>query len=92
MTQTSKSAAATESLEDIELPVTVVVGRFEMSLGELSEWGTDTIVALGVKTSDPLELCVNGRTVATGELCAGEGGEGALAVRILDIHSDAADA
>lgn len=78
-----------DPLYDIQLPVTVVIGEVSLSLADLSEWEADTIVTLGVKTNDPVELQVNGKVVATGELCEGNTGPKSLAVRILDIRKDA---
>ena len=81
--------AQNDPLYDIELPVTVVVGEVSLSLADLSKWEADTIVSLGVKAEDPVILQVNGKVVATGELCEGESGPGSLAVRILDIRQTA---
>ncbi|RFB04741.1 FliM/FliN family flagellar motor switch protein [Parvularcula marina] len=84
------TASSNDPLYDIQLPVTVVVGQVTLSLADLSKWEADTIVALGVKTSEPVELQVNGKVVATGELCEGQNGPNSLAVRILDIRKDSA--
>lgn len=73
---------------DVELPVTVVVGRKEISLEELSSWSPDKIVPLKAQVDQPVELCINGKLVATGELCEGEDGPDSLAVRILDIKKN----
>ncbi|MEM9232840.1 MAG: FliM/FliN family flagellar motor switch protein [Pseudomonadota bacterium] len=86
------TAQKNDPLYDIQLPVTVVVGEVNLSLADLSKWESDTIVALGVKTDEPVELQVNGKVVATGELCEGKNGPKSLAVRILDIKQDAASA
>lgn len=85
------TANRNDPLYNIELPVTVVVGEITLSLAELSQWEADTIVSLGVKTDEPVILQVNGKVVATGELCEGENGPDSLAVRILDVSQDAAD-
>lgn len=81
--------APNDPLYEIELPVTVVIGQVTLSLADLAKWEADTIVSLGVKADEPLELQVNGRVVATGELCEGDTGPNSLAVRILDIYKDA---
>ena len=78
-----------DPLYDIQLPVTVVIGEVKLSLADLSKWEADTIVSLGVKTDEPVILQVNGKVVASGELCEGDNGPDSLAVRILDIHQDA---
>lgn len=84
LTATTKS-----SIYDIELPITVVIGRVTLSLQELSNWQPDSVVSLAARADDPLELCVNGKVVATGELCEGTGGPQSLAIRILDIRQEA---
>jgi flagellar motor switch protein FliN/FliY len=87
MTQIAKQDGR-QSLYDIELPVTIVVGRLVLSLQDLKGWEPDSIVALNGKTDEPVELCIDGKVVATGELCEGDAGPGSLAVRILDIATD----
>lgn len=81
-----------DPLYNIELPVTVVVGKVTCSLAELASWEADTIVNLGLKAEEPLELQVDGKVVATGELCEGNTGPDSLAVRILDIRQDVSEA
>ncbi|MEM9988563.1 MAG: FliM/FliN family flagellar motor C-terminal domain-containing protein [Pseudomonadota bacterium] len=79
------STETRSTLYDVELPVTVVVGRTTLSLQDLANWKADSVVALEASTEQPLELCVNGKVVATGELCEGDSGPESLAIRILDI-------
>lgn len=78
--------SAQSSLYDVELPVTIVVGRTSLSIQELANWKPDSVVALDATIDQPIELCVNGKVVATGELCEGANGPDSLAVRILDIQ------
>lgn len=78
-------AAKKSSLYQVELPVTVVVGRTTQSLDDLAGWTPDSVVGLDVAADQPLELCVNGKVVATGEFCEDPGAPSGLAVRILDI-------
>lgn len=82
------SPALPDRLRAVEVPVTVVIGETTLTLGELGRWRTDTLVPLDRAASEPLRLCVNGRQIATAELCEGENGEGSLAVRILDLAGD----
>lgn len=84
MTDTSSRA----SLNDVELPLTVVIGRTSLSLQDVAGLKPDAIVALAAKADEPLEICVSGKTIATGELCEGEAGPESLAIRILDINQD----
>ena len=78
------------SLNEVELPLTVVIGRTALTLQDVADLKPDSIVALAARADEPLEICVSGKVIATGELCEGEGGPDTLAIRILDIHQDAA--
>ncbi|MGV6819238.1 MAG: FliM/FliN family flagellar motor switch protein [Parvularcula sp.] len=73
------------SLYQVELPVTVVAGRATLSLNDLSAWTPDSVIPLDVAADQPLELCVNGKVVATGEFCEDPEAPSGLAVRVLDI-------
>ncbi|WP_031554732.1 FliM/FliN family flagellar motor switch protein [Parvularcula oceani] len=77
------------ALHDVNVDVTVVLGHVEVSLKALSEWDSETVVALDAAADAPLELHANGVKVATAELCEGDGGPGSLAVRILDVEDEA---
>ncbi|WOI52698.1 FliM/FliN family flagellar motor C-terminal domain-containing protein [Parvularcula sp. LCG005] len=88
MTELAKSGQR-PTLYEVELPVTIVVGRTTLSLNDLADWKPDSVVSLDAKSDQPLELCVNGKVVATGELCEGDQGPDSLAIRILDIKQDA---
>lgn len=74
-----------ERLANVRVPVTIVIGRKEVALSDLGAWRGDTLVSLDQNADDPLEVHVNGTCVATAELCEGDGGEGSLAIRILDV-------
>lgn len=78
-------SAQKSSLYQVELPVTVVVGRTTLSLNDLAGWTPDSVVPLDVGADQPLELCVNGKVVATGEFCEDPAAPSGLAIRILDI-------
>lgn len=95
MTETAKAAAPAaaprasngldERLAGVQVAVTIVIGRKEVALGDIGAWRGDTLVSLDQGADDPLEVHVNGTCVATAELCEGEGGDGSLAIRILDV-------
>ncbi|ADM09627.1 hypothetical protein PB2503_07859 [Parvularcula bermudensis HTCC2503] len=87
----SAKAQNKQPLYDIELPVSVVVGRMKMSLKELSEWAPDTVVPLLSRADEPVELVVDGQVIATGELCEGDTGPESLALRILDLKEENAE-
>ena len=69
---------------DLDLPLTVQFGRAEVTLGELVGIGPGSVVGLDRGPSDPVEVLVNGKVVARGEVVAVAGNYG---VSITDIVS-----
>ena len=69
---------------DLDLPLTVQFGRAEVTLGELVGIGPGSLVGLDRGPSDPVEVLVNGKVVARGEVVAVAGHYG---VSITDIVS-----
>lgn len=60
-------------LSDVEVEVTVELGRRRMSLGELSRIAVGSVVELDTLAGEPLVLYANGRRIATGEAVVVEG-------------------
>ncbi|MBP7095952.1 MAG: FliM/FliN family flagellar motor switch protein [Spirochaetia bacterium] len=58
----------TGTVEDARLRVEVVLGGTELTVGELSEVGRGSIIALESIAGEPVELRAGGRTVARGEV------------------------
>ena len=71
-------------LLDIELPFSVRFGQVDMSIGELSRLGPGSVVSLGRLPDDPVEVLINDKVVARGEVVVVAGNYG---VRILDVAS-----
>jgi len=65
---------------DIELPMSVRFGQTEMTLEALTRLGPGSVIDLGRPPDDPVEVLVNGRAVARGEVVVVAGNYG---VRIL---------
>ncbi len=55
-------------LLDVTIPVTVEVGRTQMSLDEVLDLGPGSIVPLDKKAEEPVDLRVNGKLIARGEV------------------------
>jgi flagellar motor switch protein FliN/FliY len=55
-------------LLDVEIPVSVEVGRAQMSLNDILRLVPGSIVRLDKKIEDPIDLRVNGKLVARGEV------------------------
>jgi flagellar motor switch protein FliN/FliY len=73
-----------DMLLDIELPVTLRFGRTQMSLREVVELGTGSVIDFGRRANAPVEVMVNGRVVARGEAVMVQGNYG---VRIVEMES-----
>jgi len=71
-------------LMDIPLEVSVELGRVTLLISELLEIGTGSIVELKKVAGEPVEVLVNGRLIARGEVVVVEDN---FAVRITEIIS-----
>lgn len=73
-------------LMDIDLKVSVLLGETRMTLGDLLKLGGGSVVELDRAAGDPIDILVNDRLYARGELVAvGE----TIGVRILEIINGA---
>lgn len=74
-------------LLDIELPLMVRMGQTEMPLGDLLKLTPGSILELNRAADAPVELLVNGKQIAKGEVVVVDGN---FAFRITEIESAAA--
>jgi len=87
--QTYESSVDTRNLElllDIELPVVVRMGHTEMPLGELLKLTPGSILELNRPADAPVDLLVNSKQIAKGEVVVVDGN---FAFRITEIESTA---
>ena len=75
-----------ERLLDVELDVVVRFGVTSVPLSYIVQMGTGSMIELNRKVDEPVELLVNGRLLARGEVVVIDGYYG---VRILEIISPA---
>lgn len=54
-------------LRDVEVEVTLEIGRKRMKIGELLRLGTGQTLELDKPAGEPLEIVVNGRLIGRGE-------------------------
>ena len=80
----TQPGSALELLMDIELPVTLRFGRTQMSLTDVMDLSTGSVIDFGQGAEEPVEVLVNGRVVARGEAVMVQGNYG---VRISQIES-----
>ena len=89
-TQPSKPETAVENLSnlsallDVQLPVSIRFGEREMLLEDVIKLGIGSVIELNSAVDDPVELVVNGRCFARGEVVTVDGFYG---VRITEITS-----
>lgn len=72
------------SIYGVPVIVTVSVGQKTMSVAELLKLREETIIPLSSNIEDPVDLTINNKVIARGELI--EDQEGGLAVRITEIE------
>jgi flagellar motor switch protein FliN/FliY len=56
-----------ELLRDVEVEVTLEIGRKRMRIGDLLKLGTGQVLELDKSAGEPLEIMVNGRVIGRGE-------------------------
>lgn len=71
---------------DIDLPLSVRFGETEMTVDALTKLGPGSVIDLGRSPDDPVDVLVNGRMVARGEVVVVAGAYG---VRITEVVSAA---
>ncbi len=71
------------SIFGVPVTVTVSIGRQRVSVADLLELREESIVPLAARIDDPIELMVDSKVIAKGELIETE--DGSLAVKITDI-------
>lgn len=86
MTQFSDSLGL---LQDIDVRLTVELGRKQMRLRDVLSLGENSVVELDRLTDDPLDILVNGKLIARGEVVA-QGNR--FAIRILELVGASAGA
>ncbi len=76
-------------LMGVKLPIRVLLGRTNLSLRDVSQLGNGAVVELDCSPDDPVEIVVNDRVIAHGEVVVVSGNYG---VRITKIASRSEDA
>ncbi len=69
-------------IQDIDVRLTVELGRARMSLREVLDLAEESLVMLDRLTDEPLDVMVNGKLIAKGEVIA-EGNR--FGLRILEL-------
>jgi flagellar motor switch protein FliN/FliY len=66
----SPGLAGLDIVLDVPVELAVEIGRTEMTIGETLDLGPGSIVVLNRMTGEPVDLLVNGRRIARGEVVA----------------------
>lgn len=69
-------------LSGVELPVTLCFGRRRLRLREVLELNAGSVVELDRQVEDPVELLLEGRVIARGEVVVVDGNYG---LRVLEV-------
>jgi flagellar motor switch protein FliN/FliY len=79
----AETRAALESVNDIPIRVSAVLGRARMSVADLAALCDGSIVELDRKVGEPIDLYVNDRLIARGELVMLDGVLGVTMTEIV---------
>ncbi len=77
------------SIYSVPVTLTVSIGSKRLSVSEILELQPESIVALTSRIDDPVDLCIDNKVIAKGELI--ETGDGTIAVKIIEIIERAPD-
>lgn len=84
----SGSGADLRRLRDVLVELTVEIGRTRMTVGETLELRTGSVVTLERMAGEPVDLLVNGRRIARGEVVVVDEEFG---LRVTEIGTSATD-
>lgn len=71
-------------LLDVNVPISVEVGRAQMSLDDVLNLVPGSVVALDKKSEEPVDLRVNGKLIARGEVVLVDDSYGLRITQIID--------
>ena len=64
----TRAHGSIDVLLDVRLPISVELGRTEMEVKEILEFGPGTVIELTKLAGEPVDIYINGRLVAQGEV------------------------
>jgi flagellar motor switch protein FliN/FliY len=82
---TETGANYKRSIYALPVEVQVVIGTATLTISDLLRLEVDQILELDKTVNDPVDLCIDNRVIARGELVETEPGSGALALKITQI-------
>lgn len=75
-------------LMGVKLPIRVLLGRTRLPLRDVAQLGSGAVVELDCKPDDPVEIIVNERVIAHGEVVVVSGNYGVRITKIAPHHED----
>ena len=84
-TERARSATHLDTIMKIPVQVQVFLGSTTMPIAELMALERDAVIALNHDIADPVDIVVNGRTIARGELVALDDDPSKIGVKLVEI-------
>jgi flagellar motor switch protein FliN/FliY len=81
--QISRAASDLEAVFDVPVQVSAVLGRSKMDVGELLKLGPGTVLELDRRVGEAIDIYVNNRLVARGEVVLVEDKQGVTMTEII---------
>ena len=78
------------SIFDVQVTLTVSIGQARLSVSDILELRPESVVPLTSRIDDPVELAIDNKIIARGELVETE--DGSLGVKITELEEQADDA
>jgi flagellar motor switch protein FliN len=75
-------------LMGVKLPIRVLLGRTQLCLRDIVQLGSGAVVELDCSPDDPVEVIVNDRVIAHGEVVVVSGNYGVRITKIASHHED----
>ena len=72
----------------VKLPIRVLLGRTQLCLRDIAQLGNGAVVELDCSPDDPVEIIVNDRVIAHGEVVVVSGNYGVRITKIATRHQD----
>ena len=73
------------SIYALPVDVQVVIGTSRPTIAELLQLKQDSLIQLNSKIEDPVDLCINNRVIARGELVETDPATGSIGVKLTEI-------
>ncbi len=84
--ETSSANSYRRSIYSMPVTVTISIGQSELSVSELLKLQPESIVPLSSRIDDPVDLIIDNKVIAQGELIETE--DGSLAIKLTEIVED----